>query len=95
MDGKIYLVDNIMRILLEGTEEEIKNLRLLMEHSDNTLPKEVVNTVERDQMINFHIDVMKIGLIEEGERKWSEDYRPLIEKTASDYYDTKFTGTQI
>jgi hypothetical protein len=41
MDGKIYLADNIMRILLEGTEEEIKNLRLLMEHGDNTLPVEM------------------------------------------------------
>lgn len=31
-----------MRILLEGTEEEITNLRLLMGYGDNSLPEKVV-----------------------------------------------------
>lgn len=28
-----------MKIIFEGTEEQIKNLKLLVEHGDNDLPK--------------------------------------------------------
>jgi len=37
-------------ITFQGTEEQITNLRLLMEHGDNDLPKEVVKTL-RDTFV--------------------------------------------
>lgn len=45
---------------------------------------------EEKQMIDFHIDVMKIGLIEEGDKKWSDGYLPKIKETAEKYYSQTF-----
>ena len=45
--------------------------------------------MEKEQMINFHIEVMKVGLINEGETKWNDGYLPLIRKTAEKYFKTK------
>ena len=41
----------------------------------------------KKQIINFHIEVMKIGLIEEGDKKWSDGYLPKIKETAEKYYE--------
>jgi hypothetical protein len=45
---------------------------------------------ERQQMIDFHIEVMKQGLIEEGDAKWEEGYRPKITKEAEKYFAKAF-----
>ena len=49
---------------------------------------------ERKMMIDFHIGVMKQGLIEEGEEKWTDDYLPKITEIATRYYDSKFIDKQ-
>ena len=46
--------------------------------------------IEKQQLINFHIETMKIGLIKEGERKWLESYKPKITKIAEEYYNKTF-----
>ena len=46
--------------------------------------------IEKQQLINFHIETMKIGLIKEGERKWLESYKPKITKIAEEYYNETF-----
>lgn len=45
---------------------------------------------EKSNLINFHIDVMKIGLINEGERKWIDSYEPKIKEVATNYYNESF-----
>ena len=49
---------------------------------------------EKEQMINFHIEVMKEGLIEEGDKKWSDKYLPKISKTAEQYYTKTFKSDE-
>lgn len=46
--------------------------------------------LEKQQLINFHIETMKIGLIKEGEKKWLESYKPKITKIAEEYYNETF-----
>ena len=46
--------------------------------------------IEKQQLINFHIETMKIGLIKEGEKKWLESYKPKITKIAEEYYNETF-----
>ena len=46
--------------------------------------------MEKEQLINFHIETMKIGLIKEGEKKWLESYKPKITKIAEEYYNETF-----
>jgi len=48
--------------------------------------KEFLET-EKQQMIDFHIEVMKKGLIDEGETKWNDKYLPKIKETAEQYYN--------
>jgi len=45
---------------------------------------------EKAQLIDFHIEVMKTGLINEGETKWIDGYEPKIKETATDYYNETF-----
>ena len=49
---------------------------------------------EKEQMINFHIEVMKEGLIEEGDKKWSDEYLPKISKTAEKHYQQTFKSDE-
>lgn len=46
--------------------------------------------MEKQQLIDFHIEVMKQGLIDEGRRKWCDDYLPKIKETAEQYYEEEF-----
>lgn len=50
---------------------------------------------ERKQMIDFHIEVMKVGLIIEGDTKWVEGYRPKIANQAEKYYNKTFDSTTL
>jgi len=45
---------------------------------------------DKQQSISYHIGVMKIGLIEEGEKKWTDRYEPKIKEVATKYYDETF-----
>lgn len=47
---------------------------------------------EREQMIDFHINVMKEGLINEGEMEWTDSYKPKIKEVASKYYDKTYNA---
>lgn len=41
---------------------------------------------DKQQMIDFHVEVMKRGLINEGEKQWKDAYHPRIRKIATKYY---------
>jgi len=45
---------------------------------------------DKHQSIDYHIGVMKVGLIEEGEKKWTDSYVPKIKEVAIKYYDETF-----
>lgn len=42
---------------------------------------------ERKQIINFHIEVMKEGLIHEGDKTWKDAYHPKIKEQAEKQYN--------
>jgi hypothetical protein len=46
--------------------------------------------MEKQQLIDFHIEVMKQGLIDEGSKRWSDDYLPKIKETAEQYYQETY-----
>ena len=46
--------------------------------------------MEKEQLINFHIEVMKAGLINEGDIRLKDDYEPKIKATAETYYNETF-----
>jgi hypothetical protein len=56
--------------------------------------KEVISDkfieLEKQQLIYFHTNTMKIGLIEEGKRKWCDAYEPKIKEVAENYYNETF-----
>ena len=45
---------------------------------------------DKQQSIDYHIGVMKVGLIEEGEKKWNDSYEPKIKEVAIKYYNETF-----
>jgi hypothetical protein len=51
--------------------------------------------MEKEQIIDFHIEIMKEGLLHEGERKWDEGYLPKIKKQAEQYYNKTYGGDTI
>jgi hypothetical protein len=46
--------------------------------------------MEREQMIDFHIEVMKQGLISEGDKQWQDAYLPKIKEEAEKTYNETF-----
>ena len=50
----------------------------------------ISKAMHKEEIINFHIGVMKIGLIEEGERIWTDAYLPKIKEMATQYYNETF-----
>jgi hypothetical protein len=46
--------------------------------------------MEKEQMINFLIEVMKKGLEYENEEEWDDEYLPLIKERAEQYYNETF-----
>lgn len=48
--------------------------------------------IERDkqQLIDFHVSTMRVGLINEGGEAWSDGYKPLIEAAAKEFYAKLF-----
>jgi hypothetical protein len=60
---------------------------------DLTINKQLIEQakeLEKEQLINFHLEVMKIGLIQDGGKKWLEMYTPKIIKIAEEYYNEQF-----
>lgn len=58
----------------------IENIELL----ESLLPK------EKESYIKFHVETMKIGLIEEGDQKWMDAYCPKIKGIATKYFNDNF-----
>ena len=92
--------------LLEQQRKVLQEMDLLGVISENELvhKSNQISTIqlllakliptEEKQMIDFHIGVMKIGLIEEGDKKWTDSYLPKIKETAEKYY-TQTYGNAI
>ena len=88
--------------LLEQQRKALQEMDLLVVLLENEFAHKSnqINTIqmtlaklipsEEKQMIDFHIEVMKIGLIEEGDKKWSDSYLPKIKETAKHYYGQTF-----
>ena len=76
-----HLDKNLEVTILESIEGCIENAESFLE-------------TEKEQMINFHIEVMKEGLIEEGDKKWSDEYLPKISKTAKKHYQQTFKSDE-
>ena len=51
---------------------------------------EQAKEMEKEQIIDFHIEVMKKGLEYENEEEWSDEYVPLIKERAEQYYNETF-----
>jgi len=47
--------------------------------------------IEQESMIDFHIEVMKKGLINEGEQKWQDKYLPKIKTMAEETFNENYT----
>jgi predicted DNA-binding protein YlxM (UPF0122 family) len=43
-------------------------------------------SVEKKQLVNFHIEVMKDGLISEEDAKWDDQYLPIFKKQTEETY---------
>jgi hypothetical protein len=50
--------------------------------------------MEKEEMINFHIEVMKLGLNQEGERIWEEAYLPKVSSIATQKYTETYGGNK-
>jgi hypothetical protein len=52
----------------------------------------------KEEMIDFHVLVIKEGLIEEGELKWEDSYEPkvrdLAERKYNEIFDIKLTNNE-
>ena len=50
----------------------------------------IAKEMHKQEIIDFHIETMKIGLISEGYKKWKKDYMPMIKSKAEEYYNETF-----
>ena len=48
--------------------------------------QEEAKKIGKQQMIDFHVSVMKKGLIKEGDREWTDAYLPKIREVAEQCY---------
>ncbi len=78
---------DLLGVLLENElthkSNQINSIQILL---SKLLP------IEEKQMIDFHIEVMKVGLIDEGDKKWSDAYEPKIRDVAESYFKENFIG---
>jgi TPP-dependent 2-oxoacid decarboxylase len=86
-----------MKTAIEEVIDKIKRFQKLISNSSQKLGLaqamdilEDFKELEKEKLINFHIEVMKKGLIDEGEQKWLEIYKPKITKIAEQYYNETF-----
>lgn len=45
---------------------------------------------DKQQSVDFHIGVVKAGLIAEGKKNWTDFYEPNVKEVASKYYNETF-----
>jgi hypothetical protein len=81
------LMSNKKQTAVDFLEEQI----LLTSPSVYKLMKEAnafnhAKKIHEEQMIDFHVSVMKKGLIEEGDRQWTDCYLPKIREVAEQCY---------
>lgn len=88
--------------LLEQQRNSLKEMELLGVLLENEFAHKSnqINTIqimlskliptEQSQIINFHIEVMKIGLIKEGHDRWTDSYKPMLKETAENYFLENF-----
>jgi glycine cleavage system aminomethyltransferase T len=50
--------------------------------------------MQKQQMIDFHIEVMKYGLINEGEAIWKDAYLPKLSGIAEQHHKQKYGGNK-
>ena len=72
------LINKVDSMISNGGDADLLAVKF---HLENSLE------AEKEQLINFHIEVMKQGLIEEGDEKWTDAYLPIIREAAEKYYD--------
>jgi hypothetical protein len=80
-----------MKTAVEFLEEQMlltspSAYRLMKENGDWQQAKEM----EKDQMFDFHIQVMKNGLEYENEQEWNDEFLPLILERAEETYNETF-----
>jgi hypothetical protein len=46
--------------------------------------------IEQKAFIDFHVEVMNLGLIVEDDVKWKDKYKPKIEEIANSYFETTY-----
>ena len=69
----------------------------LIDYIDDPLVQQIRNEprqMQKEQTIQFHIECMKAGLIVEGEKKWDEDYEPLVKSIAEKHYSETYNTEQ-
>ena len=50
----------------------------------------ILYSPSKKTLIDFHVEVIKRGLIEEGELKWNDKYEPKVRENAEKYYSEKY-----
>jgi hypothetical protein len=70
----------------EGNFDRITLNKLVLEATNKA------KEMHKEEMINFHIEVMKSGLNQEGERIWEEAYLPKISSIATQKYTETYGG---
>jgi hypothetical protein len=71
---------------VEWLIEKLKSQGLLIGEFDNLIAVKQAKEMEKEKMIDFHVSVMKKGLIEEGDREWTDAYLPKIREVAEQCY---------
>lgn len=79
-----------MKTAVEWLVSEVAKNGLSMKHQQYLEIIEKSLEMEKEQMINFVIEVMKKGLEYENEEEWDDEYVPLIKERAVEYYNETF-----
>lgn len=92
MKTAIQLLDDYLseKLSVDATEDPIESAKLDVYAEIGNLIGELLAKEKRD-LIDFHIECMKIGLINEGVSKWIDGYKPIITEVAENYYTETFT----
>jgi hypothetical protein len=76
---------------VSAVEYLIEHLKETYHLTEETLYEfQKAKKIHEEQMIDFHVSVMKKGLIEEGDRQWTDCYSPKIKEVAEQYYNETY-----
>ncbi len=79
-----------MKTAVEWLVSEVAKNGLSMKHQQYLEIIEKALEMEKEQLIDFLIEVMKKGLEYENEEEWDDEYVPLIKERAVEYYNETF-----